>query len=323
MIVKIFKKICSKLYGKSEEPAILFLGDIHSSLEVGKKNLEKIKKYKPELILYEGLSGAEIEEGEKIKEFFRSATLEEIARELNLNLDELLGEYLKNYEPEKYKREYSIIDELLGLPEVNVIPENKEELVKTPLYKLDLNILLDIYENLMKKYAETNKEDVIKISKKIESFIKLVNEKLEKLIYPRSVLDCELFRLSNDIGAKIAGCDPSVKKQYILNAKNFEEVLSYLSNERINEDEIKMAERITKIIETYKPKKVAVIVGKKHLRKDSKLLEEIRKKNVKYRTYIPKYKEDATRIVAEEYAYRSYLFPNNEEIANSLFKKLN
>lgn len=304
MVREKLKALLNKLYKGYTN--ILFIGETHGDKKVAEEILNIIRKYKPEIILLEGLNKTSIEEGEKIKELYQAVTLEEltekIGRKYNVEAKTLLGkyfgDYLKNYDPEKYKSK--------AFPDEN-IPKSKEEIINTPLYELPLEIVSDILHSIYDVKNDEHQEITRELAEKIFFFEKII---LRKLIYPQIYYYSKLFRTSYEIGAKIAGCDPSEKKENIIKkAKGAEEIRSYLKNERLKEDEVKIAERIYKIIESYKPKKVAVIVGAKHLRDGSELLKQMKKRNLNYEINIPEAKED---MLISSFMHLTYLFSNNE-----------
>ena len=289
---------------------IVLIGDVHTDENVAKKIANFIRRERPDLVLYEGANFSF--ESEKIKNIFEYSTLEKILEKIP-NKEKVLEDFKKFFEKvnfEKYLYNWE-----------GYLPKNIKELMETPIYEFNPDFLIDLIFSI----TDTNSMKIIYDYASRFIVRRLKDIKTKENVKYNFYLILEAVK---EIDSRISGFDYSEKKNNVLNeaAKNEDiikslEILSnYLKNERLEYDEIKMAEGILQNIRKYKPKKVFVIVGERHLRKDSNLKKKLDEYGLKYEEVIFDNRKEGEIMDSLSYSISLILSAKNEYTNNQLRK---
>lgn len=249
-------------------PAVILIGEKHSDAYHPRIEARIIEEYKSEFVLLEGFdSSAEAQKilaecitNSSLYRRYLKMSLKDIGKRYGIDLGALL-------------KPYSSAANLLDKPLCDLKPEER--------FDAEMYILEAIVEISVKACAfeiqnkvETSWLTDLKKLEMIEKDINAIWQYKDKL---------PVFEAIRKVGATAVGCDVDLSKAPRLNPMSSTDHLNELHNFAMSlERESTMARSIKKYAEkTARP--VVAIVGKKHLRRNSKLLEELEKSELKYR----------------------------------------
>ena len=199
------------------QPEIIIFGENHVDPTHQEEQAKAILKYKPEYVLLECLNDLNPDETVKLNNIYNRMTLNELAKNFNLDLEDGLitsnaisgiEEYLENYvlglaehfivgniyNPEKAK-EAAMKSVYSG-----TVPENVEQLITAPLY----NFSSASYMAILKLFSDENitPEDSLSSSDNVWNLKNYLTQ-IEPIL--RNNFPHEVMRASAITGAKLAG----------------------------------------------------------------------------------------------------------------------
>lgn len=278
-------------------PAVILIGENHSDAYHPRIEARIIEKCKPKFVLFEGVDSSEEAQkalekwiygkGPNLYHEYMEMSLKDVGKKYNLDLELLFERYgnradlldKSSGDPtpnegrmakliKKLSKSYTITPDLLDKPLGNLTPEER---VIPQLIILRVALFNAIYgtQNKVETSQPTDLEKLAKIKNHLD-------------IAWQYNLELPVYKAIRKVDATPAGCDVD-RSNVSIGVENLRNYLKkFMDFSMSPERESTMASSIKRYAEkTARP--VVAIVGKNHLRRDSKLLEELEKSEVKYR----------------------------------------